>query len=50
MREIFLKSDDIYYECPYCHIEIGDFTGDEIETRTEYCSNCSNEFLITVIK
>lgn len=48
MREIFLESYEYTYYCPYCQTEIEDWTGDEQETRTEYCGVCSREFLITV--
>lgn len=47
MREVYLSKDENVYECPYCNVEIVDYTG-ENETRTEYCGKCLKEFKIII--
>lgn len=48
MREWYIKSDEIDYECPYCHCEITDCTGKPLKTREEYCINCGKEFRLVI--
>lgn len=48
MRTWYIDSNETTYECPYCHCEIEDCTGDEIESHTEYCAKCGSEFQIEV--
>jgi DNA-directed RNA polymerase subunit RPC12/RpoP len=50
MREVYIEEGDTQYECPYCHTEVEDFTGEPIETDSEeYCPKCGREFKIIVI-
>ncbi len=48
MREWIIGKDENVYECPYCHTEIKDWTGESIETHEEYCGHCLREFKLVV--
>ena len=50
MKTVYVGIDEYIYHCPYCGIEIGDLTGDEIESGTEYCPRCYSELEIEVIE
>ena len=49
MRTWYIEEGENTYYCPYCHTETKDWTGDEVETHTEYCTNCSQEYIVEVI-
>ncbi|GEM_PF-7108455 len=48
MREWIIGKEENIYECPYCHIEVIDCTGEQIETHEEYCSRCGAEFKVVI--
>ena len=49
METWYMEKGEIEYQCPYCGCEIMDYTGDEVETRIEYCNECGGEFRVEVI-
>lgn len=48
MRTVYLMEDEFQYNCPYCGVEIIDYSKDKMETEDNYCGRCGQEYHIDV--
>jgi hypothetical protein len=48
METVYITKDEFEYRCPYCGVEIVDYSKDEMESGSEYCGNCLEEYYICV--
>ena len=50
MKTVYLMEEEFQYNCPYCGVEIIDYSKEKMETEDIYCGNCLNEYHIEVVE
>ena len=45
---LVIAEGDDRWKCPYCGTEVVDHTGEEVESHTEVCGRCGQEYEVVV--